>query len=83
MVTGAIVAAAFRIAVIDTRIKPFSSGIAELLVPHSAERHAPFRTRLLITQDGVVFFTPNFRALKPDKLVVFRVFNDHTMNEIV
>ena len=79
VVAGAIIAPAFRVAVIDTRIKPFSSGIAVLLVSHGAKRHSPFRTRLLVTQNGVVFFAPNMGALKPDELVVFRVFNNHAI----
>ena len=82
MVAGAIVATALRIAVIDATVKPFAGGVLKLFVPHSAERHAPFGTRLLITQNGVVFFAPDVGALKPDELVVFRVFNDHPTNRV-
>ena len=82
IMAGAIVAAAFRVAVINTRIKPFSGGIVELLVSHGAKRHSPFRTRLLVTQNGIVFFAPDVGALKSDELVVFRMFNDHAMNRV-
>ena len=82
MVAGAIVAAAFRVAVIDTRVKPFSGGIAVLLVSHGAKRHATNNARLLVTQNGIVFFAPDVGALKPDELVVFRMFNDHAMNRV-
>jgi len=82
MVAGAIVAPAFRVAVIYTRIKPFSGGVFELLVSHGAKRHAPFRTRFLVTQNGIVFFTPDVGALKSDELVIFRVVNNHVMNRV-
>ena len=87
MVAGAIVATALRIAVIDATVKPFAGGVLKLFVPHSAERHAthlvvPVRTRLLVPQNGVIFFAPDVGALKPDELVVFRVFNDHPTNRV-
>jgi len=87
MVAGAIVAPALRVAMIDVRVKSFASGVFELLVSDCAKRHAtqlgvPVRTRLLISQNGVVFFASDVGALKSDKLVVFRVFNDHAMNRV-
>jgi Flp pilus assembly pilin Flp len=89
MVAGAIVATALQVTVIDATVKPFAGGIAELFVPHGAERHAPKVVHLaalvclLVTQNGVVFFAPDVGALKPDELVVFRVFNDHLTKQIV
>ena len=79
---GAIIPPAVRIAVIDVRVKPFARGVAVLLVPHGAKRHATnavflLFARLLAAQNGVVFFATHMRALKSDELVVFRIFNDH------
>ena len=74
---GAIIAAALRVAVIDVRVKPFARGVAELLVSHSAKRHATLLARLLVAQNGVVFFTSDVGALKPDELIIMGVFNDH------
>jgi hypothetical protein len=87
MVAGAIVATAFRIAVIDTTVKPFASGVLKLFVSDGAKRHAPkvvplALVCLLIAQNGVVFFAPDVGALKPDKLIIVRVFNDHLMNRV-
>ncbi len=78
MMAGAIVAAAFRVAVIDVRVKSFSSGVFELLVSHGAKRHALVFARRLIAQNGVVFLAADFRALKPDELIIVGVFNDHS-----
>ena len=85
MVTGAIIFTAFRIAVIDTTVKPFASRIVELFVSHGAKRHAPNNgsvvplalVRMLVAQNGIVFFASDFRALKPDERVVVRSVNDH------
>lgn len=87
IMAGAIVAPAFRVTMIDTTVKPFSGGVLKLFVPHGAKRHAthlvvPVRTRLLIAQNGIVFFAPDVGALKSDELVVFRIFNDHGMNRV-
>ena len=41
MMTGAVVAAPFRVAVIDMCIEPSSSGVLKLLVSNGAKRHAP------------------------------------------
>jgi hypothetical protein len=77
VMTGAVIAAAFRVAVIDVRVQPFARGVFELLVSHGAKRHAPVFARLLITQNGVVFFAPDTGTLKPHELVVIGVVNDH------
>ena len=77
VVAGAIVAAAFRIAVINARVKPFSSGIAELLVSHSTEWNAANNARLLVFQNGVVFLASDMGALKSNQFVIVRVFNNH------
>jgi hypothetical protein len=79
MMPGAIIAAAFRVAVIDVRVKPFARGVAELLVSHSAKGHATHLlfACLLIAQNGVVFFTSDVGALKPDEFKIVGVFNDH------
>ena len=85
MMPGAIIAAAFRVAVIDVRVKPFARGVFKLLVSHGAKRHTTHLlfACLLIAQNGVVFFTSDVGALKPDELVVFRAFNDHLTGGLI
>jgi hypothetical protein len=84
MMAGAIIAAALRVAVIHVRVKPFARGVAELLVSHSAKRHATLLARLLVAQNGVVFFTSDVGALKPDEFVVFRmVYNHLSPNRVI
>lgn len=78
VVPGAVIPPAFRVAVIDVRVKSLSSGVFELLVPHGAKRHALVFARRLVTQNGVVFLAADFGALKPDELIVAGVFNDHS-----
>ena len=78
-----IITPAFRVAVIDVRVKPFTSGVSVLLVPHSAKRHALVFARLLFAQNGVVFLAADVGALKPHERVVFRPVNDHCCNQIV
>ena len=82
MVAGAIVAAAFQVTVIDTRVKPDAGGIAILLVSDGAKRHATYNARFLVAQNGVVFLASDMGALKPDELVVFWVFNNHAKNRV-
>ena len=82
MVTGAVIATAFRVAVIHVRIQPFPRGVFKLLVSHGAKRHTTNNgsavfARLLIAQNGVVFFAANLGPLKPHEGVVFRMLNDH------
>jgi hypothetical protein len=79
----AVVAAAFRVAVIDARVKAETCCVAVLLVPHCAKRHALVFARLLFAQNRVVFFAADVGALKPHERVVFRPVNDHCCNQIV
>ena len=92
---GAIIATAFRVAVIHTSIKPFARGVFKLFVPHRAKRHAThngsamplFFARLLIPQNRVILLSADFRAFESDELVVGGVFNDHLfvvrMNRVI
>lgn len=81
----AIVATAFWIAVIHVCVKSFASRIAVLFVSHGAKRHPTHNGSamplvfacLLTTQDGVIFLSTHFGALKSDQFVVFGVFNNH------
>jgi len=77
----AVVAAAFRVAVIDARVKAFASGVSVLLVSHGAKRHALVFARLFVAQNGVVFLAADFGALKSDERVFFRSVNDHFFNK--
>ena len=91
MMPGAIIATAFRVAVVHTSVKPFPRGVFELFVSHRAKRHAThngsamplFFARLLIAQDCVILLSADFRAFEADELVVGGVFNDHSMNSLV
>lgn len=82
MMSGAIVATAFWIAVIHMRVKPFASGITVLLVSHGAKWHATHFATLLIAQNRVIFLSAHFGALKSDQLVVFWVVNYHSVNRV-
>ena len=77
VMASAVISPAFRVAVIDARVKSLASGVFKLFVPHGAKRHALVFARRLVTQNGVVFLAADFRALKPDEFIVVGVFNDH------
>jgi hypothetical protein len=91
MMPGAIIATAFRVAVIHVRVKSFAGGVFELFVSHRAKRHAThngsamplFFTRLLIAQNRVILLSADFGAFEADELVVGGVFNNHSMNSLV
>lgn len=79
----AVIPPAFRVAVIDVRVKAETCCVAVLLVSHGAKRHALVFARLFVAQNGVVFLAADFGALKSDERVVFRSVNDHRCNQIV
>jgi len=83
MMTGAVVAAPFRVAVIDMGIQPSSSGVLKLLVSDGAKRHALLHfARPLVFQNGVVFFAFDMGPLEPDERVVFRMVHNHLTNRV-
>jgi hypothetical protein len=74
---GAVIAAAFRVAVIHVRVQPFAGGIFKLLVSHGAKRHAALLARLFAPQNGVILLAADVGPFKPDERVVLWVVNNH------
>ena len=80
---GAVIAPAFRVAVIHVRVQPFAGGVFKLLVSHGAKRHTTRLDwliaflRFFAPQDCVVLLAADFGAFKPDERVVLWVFNNH------
>ena len=76
-VAGPVILAPFGVAVVGSGVQAESGGIAVLLIPDSAERHAFLSERALVAKNGVVLFTARLRPREVQEPVFGRVVHNH------